>query len=158
MAKNNKATKAAGGSKSATVAFLGTFLADTYTLQTTTQYFHWNVTGPHFHDLHKLFEGQYDELAEAVDVLAERIRALQAPAPGTFKQFLELATLTPPQSPPSWKDMVTWLLNAHEALAASAKEGLKITDAAEDSATNDLLVSRLEDHDKAAWMFRSILE
>jgi starvation-inducible DNA-binding protein len=134
---------------------LTVFLADTYLLMGKTQACHWNVTGPNFHGLHVLFEAQYTELFKAVDVLAERIRALGSPAPMSIEAMLARATLDEPSRVPDATAMLCMLGEDHETLSAAAAA---LADAAEDDlATHDLLVARIAAHDKAAWMLRSHL-
>lgn len=134
-------------------------LANTYSLQLKTQYYHWNVTGPSFSSLHALFASQYEELAEAVDELAERIRSLGHTTPGTFYEFAALASLKEDKYPPSdWKAMVANLLAAHEALARSVRDKIPVAQKAGDEGTADLFIGRLQAHEKAAWMLRSYLQ
>ena len=141
------------------VAALSHGLANTYLLQLKTQYYHWNVTGEHFAALHLLFETQYNELAAAVDELAERIRALGATTPGTFHEFAELASLQEDKSLPSnWQTMVSNLVAAHEAITRLARERIKVAQRAGDEGTADLFIRRLQAHEKAAWMLRSHLQ
>lgn len=136
---------------------LGHFLADTYTLYLKTQNFHWHVTGPHFHSLHNMFEQQYNELALAVDTIAERIRELGFSAPATFSEFLKLTSLQESQSNINAMEMVKRLCEDHEAVAAHAAKVLAEAQNIHDEITVDLLISRGEAHDKAAWMLRSTL-
>ena len=137
---------------------LSQLLADTYLLQLKTQYYHWNVTGENFLSLHMLFEKQYDELAEAVDELAERIRALGLPAPGTFQQFSELASLKEDTHLPSaWQDMVAGLAAAHEAVIRATRDELEMVQKSGDEGTADLIIGRLQVHEKIVWMLRSHL-
>lgn len=133
-------------------------LADTYLLYLKTQNFHWNVTGSHFTSLHHLFEEQYVQLAEAADLLAERIRALQAIAPGSFAEFLKLTSLKEASGEPTASEMVASLLNDHEALSASIEDLLKSIENEGDEVTTDMLIQRKTEHDKTAWMLRSVLE
>jgi starvation-inducible DNA-binding protein len=138
---------------------LSRLLADTYTLYLTTHNFHWNVTGPMFNTLHTMFMAQYTELWNAVDPIAERIRALGHWAPGSYAQFGKLASLPDvPQTPPKALDMVRKLVEGHEAVARTARELLPIADKADDQPTADLLTQRLDIHEKTAWMLRSLLE
>ena len=137
---------------------LGRVLADSYTLYLKTHNFHWNVTGPHFASLHNLFEEQYRELAEAVDEIAERIRTLGQPAPGTYKAFAERTSLKEEEGVPSWEQMVEQLVADNEATARTIRSVLPTAEAGNDEATIDLLVQRLAAHEKAAWMLRSHLE
>ncbi len=133
-------------------------LANTYTLQLKTQYYHWNVKGENFHSLHLLFETQYNELAEAVDELAERIRALGVDTPGTFREFSELAFIKEDKTlPPDWQTMVANLQEAHEMLVKAAREKIVQSQKAGDEGTADLFIRRVQAHEKAAWMLRSHL-
>ncbi|BDG74803.1 Dps family protein [Roseomonas fluvialis] len=134
---------------------LTAFLADTYLLMGKTQACHWNVKGPNFQGLHTLFEAQYTELFAAVDVLAERIRALGSPAPMTIQGMLALSTLSEPDAIPDAATMARMLGEDHAALAAAAAR--LAHDIEHDLATHDLLVARIAAHDKAAWMLRSHL-
>ncbi len=134
-------------------------LADTYTLYLKTHNFHWNVTGPGFPYLHKLFEEQYTELAGAVDELAERIRALGHPAPGSYAAFGKLSSLKDaPNTPPAAKEMIRQLLADNEAIARKAREVQQTVEDAGDTETGDLMVGRMQVHGKAAWMLRAQLE
>lgn len=139
----------------ATVQALEKLLANTYILALKTQNYHWNVTGPHFNDLHAVFETQYDALAEAVDLVAERIRALGAPTPGSFKAFLAAADIPEAEGGESAADMVLRLAQGHEAAARSAKAVIAAAEAADDPVTADLATVRAADHDKTAWMLRA---
>jgi len=145
--------------RAAIAAGLSRLLADTYTLYLTTHNFHWNVTGPMFNTLHAMFMGQYTELWNAVDPIAERIRALGHPAPGSYGQFGALSSLKDaPTDPPKALDMVRILVDGHEAVARTAREVFPVADKAEDQPTADLLTQRLDVHEKTAWMLRSLLE
>jgi len=137
---------------------LGTLLADSYTLYLKTHSYHWNVTGPMFTTLHTLFETQYTELALAVDEIAERIRALGAPAPGSYTQFIARATVKEDTGVPSATDMIRNLVADHEAVAASARNVARNGEEVHDDASVDLGVRRIELHEKSAWMLRSHLE
>jgi starvation-inducible DNA-binding protein len=137
---------------------LSRVLADTYTLYLKTHNFHWNVTGPMFQTLHLMFETQYNELALAVDALAERIRALGHPAPGTYKQFTALSSIKEDDGVPKAQDMIKRLVEGHEAVAKTARGVFSIADEANDQPTADLLTQRLQIHEKTAWMLRSLLE
>ena len=134
---------------------LAKLLADTYTLYLKTQNFHWNVTGPHFHSLHKMFEEEYVELAAAVDEIAERIRALGVRAPASFAEFLQLTSVTEETATPSANDMVKKLLNDHEIVIKHIEKLMPEAQKAGDEATLDLLITRTEIHQKTAWMLRS---
>ena len=137
---------------------LSKVLADTYTLYLKTHNFHWNVTGPMFQTLHLMFEQHYMELALAVDALAERIRALGLPAPGTYKQFAALSSIKEEDAIPKALDMVRRLVEGHEAVARTARTVFTVADQANDQPTCDLLTQRLQIHEKTAWMLRSLLE
>ena len=137
---------------------LSRLLADTYTLYLTTHNFHWNVTGPMFNTLHAMFMTQYTELWNAVDPIAERIRALGFPAPGTYGQFAKLSSLQEPDGVPDAETMVSILVKGHEAVAKTARKLFPVVDAADDQPTADLLTQRLDIHEKTAWMLRSLLE
>ena len=137
---------------------LSHLLADTYTLYLKTHYFHWNVTGPMFNTLHLMFEGQYNELALAVDLIAERIRSLDIYAPGTYSQFAELTSIAEAKGVPKANDMIEELVSGHEAVCRTARSVFPAAEAASDEATADLLTQRLQLHEKTAWMLRSLLE
>jgi starvation-inducible DNA-binding protein len=138
---------------------LSKLLADSYTLYLKTHNFHWNVTGPMFQTLHLMFEQHYTELAVAVDLIAERIRALGHPAPGSYGQFGSLSSLKDaPADPPKAMDMVRILVDGHEAVARTARDVFPLADKADDQPTADLLTQRLDVHEKTAWMLRSLLE
>jgi starvation-inducible DNA-binding protein len=140
------------------VGALEALLADSYTLYVKTHSYHWNVTGPMFTTLHTLFETEYTELALAVDEIAERIRALGAPAPGSYTQFQKLATVKEDAGVPKAMDMIRNLVADHETVAAAARNVVEAGGAAGDDASVDLGVRRIEVHEKAAWMLRSHLE
>ena len=137
---------------------LSVLLADSYTLYLMTHNFHWNVKGPQFNSLHLMFMTQYTEQWNALDMIAERIRALGYPAPGTYKQFVKLATIKEVEGVPSATEMVRHLVAAQEATARTARKLFPVVDAANDQPTADLLTQRLEVHEKTAWMLRSLLE
>jgi starvation-inducible DNA-binding protein len=138
---------------------LSRLLADTYTLYLTTHNFHWNVTGPMFNTLHQMFMAQYTELWNAVDPIAERIRALGYWAPGSYGQFAALAAITDaPRTPPKALEMVRILQQGHETVARTAREVFPLAAKADDQPTADLLTQRLDVLEKAAWMLRSLLE
>jgi starvation-inducible DNA-binding protein len=137
---------------------LSGLLADSYTLYMTTHNFHWNVTGPMFNTLHLMFEGQYTELSQAVDLIAERIRALGFTAPGSYKEFGELTSLKQPEAVPDAEGMIRLLLAGHEGVAKTARAVVPVADKASDEPTLDLLTQRLQIHEKTAWMLRSLLE
>jgi starvation-inducible DNA-binding protein len=137
---------------------LSKVLADTYMLYLKTHNYHWNVTGELFHSLHEQFEEQYTELAEAIDEIAERIRALGHRAPGTFTEFKELTSIEEETERPEAMEMVRRLAVGNEQVLRTAREALKPANNAEDEATIDLLTQRLHVHSKTAWMLRSHLE
>ena len=138
---------------------LSRLLADTYTLYLTTHNFHWNVTGPMFNTLHLMFMEQYTELWNAVDPVAERIRSLGHPAPGSYAQFGELSSIRDvPIDPPKALEMVAILVEGHEAVARTARSIFPAAEKAADEPTADLLTQRLAVHEQTAWMLRSLLE
>jgi starvation-inducible DNA-binding protein len=137
---------------------LSTLLADTYTLYLKTQSFHWNITGPMFRALHAMFEEQYKELAAAADEVAERIRALGHPAPGSFAQFSKLTTIKEETGSPAAEEMVRQLVIGHEAVVRTSRNAFTTAEAAEDQVTMDLLAERMQVHEKQAWMLRSLLQ
>jgi len=137
---------------------LAELLADSYTRYQMTHNFHWNVTGPQFNSLHQMFMTQYTEQWTALDLIAERIRALGYPAPGTYRQFAKLASIKEVEGVPSANDMIRHLVTAQEATARTARRLFPIVSAADDQPTADLLTQRLEVHEKTAWMLRSLLE
>ncbi|MDX2033987.1 MAG: Dps family protein [Blastocatellia bacterium] len=136
---------------------LSRLLADTYTLYLKTHNFHWNVTGPMFQTLHLMFETQYTELALAVDLIAERIRALGFPAPGSYKQFSRLSTIREEDGVPIARDMIRQLVEGQEAVVRTARALLPTVDRVSDEPTADLLTQRMQIHEKNAWMLRSLL-
>ena len=137
---------------------LGRVLADTYTLYLKTHNYHWNVTGPMFNTLHLMFEAQYNELWIAVDVLAERIRSLGEFAPGSYKAFAARTVIEEgAEVPPAAEDMIADLVSGHEACARTARTVFPTADAANDESTADLLTQRLQEHEKTAWMLRSMV-
>jgi len=140
------------------VAGLSKMLADSYILYLKTHNFHWNVTGPMFNSLHVMFMGQYTELWNALDPIAERIRSLGHPAPGSYKKFVSLSSIKEEEGTPTATEMIKQLIAGQEAVARTAREAFKIADAANDQPTADLLTQRMEIHEKNAWMLRSLLE
>jgi len=144
--------------RKAIVEGLARLLADSHTLYLKTHNFHWNVTGPMFNTLHLMFEQQYTELAQAVDLVAERIRALGHPAPGSYAQFSRLSSLKEETGVPSAEDMVRQLVQGQEAVARTARQAFPLVERAGDQATMDILTQRLQVHEKNAWMLRSLLE
>ena len=149
ISKKDRATIAKG---------LSQLLADSYTLYLMTHNFHWNVTGPQFNSLHAMFMAQYTEQWTALDQIAERIRALGHPAPGTYKEFVALASIKEVEGVPKADAMVRHLVDAQEAVARTARSLFAAVDKANDQPTADLITQRLEVHEKTAWMLRSLLE
>ncbi|MFT5591552.1 MAG: starvation-inducible DNA-binding protein [Bradyrhizobium sp.] len=137
---------------------LSHLLADTYTLYLKTHNFHWNVTGPMFQTLHLMFMGMYTEQWAAVDLLAERIRSLGEPAPGTYEQFAALTVIKSSVGLPKAQEMIRELVEGQEAVARTAREVFPIAEKANDQPTCDLLTQRMQIHEKNAWMLRSLLE
>ena len=137
---------------------LSALLADSYTLYLMTHNFHWNVKGPQFNSLHLMFMGQYTEQWNALDIIAERIRALGFPAPGTYKEFVKLATIQEVEGVPKSDDMIRHLVAAQEATARTARKLFPVVEAANDQPTADVLTQRMDVHEKTAWMLRSLLE
>jgi starvation-inducible DNA-binding protein len=137
---------------------LSHLLADTYTLYLKTHNFHWNVTGSMFNTLHLMFEAQYNELALAVDLIAERIRALDFPAPGSYSQYAKLSSIKEETGVPGWKDMIKQLVEGQEAVTRTARGMFPLVDATHDEPTADLLTQRMQVHEKNAWMLRSLLD
>jgi starvation-inducible DNA-binding protein len=149
IAENDRAQIAKG---------LSRVLADSYTLYLQTHNFHWNVTGPMFNTLHLMFEQQYMELATAVDLIAERIRALGFPAPATYKEFGKLASIKEVDGVPSAEEMIRTLVKGQEAVVRTARDIFPTVDKAHDEPSADLLTQRMQVHEKTAWMLRSLLE
>ncbi|AFY93971.1 Dps family protein [Chamaesiphon minutus] len=137
---------------------LSRLLADTYTLYLKTHYFHWNVTGPMFQTLHLMFETQYTELALAVDLIAERIRALGFTAPGSYTEYAKLSSIPETTSVPKATEMIKLLVEGQEAVCRTARSIFPVAEKASDEPTADLLTQRLQLHEKTAWMLRSLLE
>lgn len=148
----------AAGDRRKIASGLSSLLADSYTLYLMTHNFHWNVTGPHFNSLHQMFMAQYTEQWGALDIIAERIRALGFPSPGTYREFNRLASIKEVEGVPDAMGMVRHLVAAQEATARTARKLLPIADKANDQPTIDLLTQRLDVHEKSAWMLRSLLE
>ncbi|ALF87153.1 MULTISPECIES: Dps family protein [Ralstonia solanacearum species complex] len=136
---------------------LSRLLADTYSLYLKTHNFHWNVTGPMFNTLHLMFETQYNELWTAVDSVAERIRALGYPAPGSYSEFARLSSIPEAKSVPAAEDMIRELVAGHESVTRTARSLFPDVDKAADEPTADLLTQRMDIHEKTAWMLRSLL-
>lgn len=137
---------------------LSHLLADTYTLYLKTHNFHWNVKGPMFNTLHLMFETQYNELALAVDLIAERIRALGYPAPGTYAAYSRLTAIPEEEGVPDAQTMIRNLVAGQETVVRTAREIFPLVDEAHDEPTADLLTQRMQIHEKNAWMLRSMLE
>jgi starvation-inducible DNA-binding protein len=137
---------------------LSSLLADTYTLYLKTHNFHWNVTGPMFQTLHLMFETQYTELALAVDLIAERIRALGYPAPGTYSEYAKLSSIPETSGVPKAKEMISLLVEGQEAVVRTARSIFPLLEEVNDEPTADLLTQRMQVHEKTAWMLRSLLE
>ena len=146
------------GDRAKIVNGLSALLADSFTLYMMTHNFHWNVTGPQFNSLHAMFMDQYTEQWNALDIIAERIRALGHPAPGTFSEFAKLTSVKEVAGVPKATDMVRHLVDAQETTARTARKLFPVVEAANDQPTADLLTQRLEIHEKTAWMLRSLLE
>lgn len=136
---------------------LSRLLADTYTLYLKTHNFHWNVTGPHFNDLHAMFMTQYTEMWTAVDEVAERIRALGEFAPGGYKAFASLSSIKEAEGNPDWKEMIKQLVDGHETVIRTCRELLPLTQGADDESSTALISDRMRVHEKTAWMLRSML-
>jgi starvation-inducible DNA-binding protein len=163
--KNGKAAKAGGidigidaKKRKAIADGLSHLLADTYTLYLKTHNYHWNVTGPMFNTLHLMFEAEYTELALAVDLIAERIRALGHPAPGSYTQFSQLSVIKESETVPTAEAMIDDLVKGQEAVVRTARKVFPTAEKAGDEATTDLLTQRMQLHEKTAWMLRSMLE
>ena len=137
---------------------LSRLLADTYVLYLKTHSFHWNVEGPMFQTLHLMFMGQYTETWNAIDPIAERIRSLGHYAPGSYKQYVKLATVKESEGVPRAEKMIAELIDGQEAVARTARSVLPLADAANDQPTLDLLTQRLDIHEKNAWLLRSLLK
>jgi starvation-inducible DNA-binding protein len=146
---DNARTAIAGG--------LSHLLADTYTLYLKTHNFHWNVTGPQFNSLHLMFEGQYGEFAAAVDLIAERIRALGEPAPGSYSAYAKLSSIKEAEGVPSAEEMLRILAEDQLAVVRTARAVFPLADDAHDEPTCDMLTQRMQVHEKTAWMLRANL-
>lgn len=136
---------------------LSKLLADTYTLYLKTHNYHWNVTGPMFNTLHLMFEQQYTELSAAVDLIAERIRALGHPAPGSYKAYAKLTSIQEEEGVPEANEMIRQLVIGQETVTRTARELFPTVEKAGDEPTADLLTQRMQVHEKNAWMLRSLL-
>jgi starvation-inducible DNA-binding protein len=150
--------KIEAGERKKIVEELSKVLAESYVLSLKTQNFHWNVTGPMFQPLHSVFEEQYEGLSDAIDEIAERIRALGLPAPGSFSEFQNLSSINEASGKPKAMKMVEELLNGHETLSQTAYKAAAIAQEHGDEGTADLMIQRIQEHDKTAWMLRSFLE
>ena len=137
---------------------LNKLLADSYILYLKTQNYHWNVTGQMFQSLHLLFENQYQEQAIAVDGIAERIRALGEYAPGSFAAFSKVSSIKVESSIPSTEEMIYNLIHGNEAVVTTAREIVSLADECEDDVTSDLMINRMQVHEKNAWMLRSLIK
>jgi len=144
--------------RAAIAAELSKLLADSYTLYLMTHNFHWNVTGPLFNTLHTMFMTQYTEEWNALDSIAERIRALGHHAPGTYREYAKLSSIAEPTSVPDAMEMVRLLVRGNESVAKTARAAFEKADGANDQPSADLLTQRLDVHEKNAWMLRSLLE
>jgi starvation-inducible DNA-binding protein len=162
MAKKEKALDINIGldekEREAIAAGLSRLLADTYTLYLKTHNFHWNVTGPMFQTLHTMFMTQYTELWQSVDEIAERIRALGFPAPGSYSAFSKLTSVPEADGVPAAGEMIRQLVAGHETVVRTARELFPLVDEAHDEPSADLLTQRMQVHEKTAWMLRSLLE
>lgn len=138
-------------------AGLSKVLADSYTLYLKTHNYHWNVTGPMFQTLHTMFETHYNDLALAVDEVAERIRSVGEFAPGSYKAFSALSSIKEEDGVPSAEDMIRKLVEGHETVARTSREVFQVAEAASDEPSCDLLTQRMQYHEKTAWMLRSLL-
>lgn len=147
-----------GGERRELIESLGGAMADTYVLYFLTQSFHWNVRGRDFHSLHSMFEAQYGQLAEAVDELAERMRALGALAPTSLREVAERASIPLDHGAPPARGMIEVLLRGHEHLAERARRTAELAERAGDGVTNDLMIERAAEHEKTAWMLRATLD
>lgn len=145
------------GARKEIAAGLSRLLADSFTLYLETHNFHWNVTGPMFQTLHLLFETQYTELWNALDLIAERIRAIGAYVPATYKQFGELASISEPEGVPEATTMIELLVQGNEAVTRTARALYPLVEKANDEVSADLLTQRMQIHEKNAWMLRSLI-
>lgn len=136
---------------------LSQILADTYTLLAKTHGFHWNVTGPQFPALHEMFETQYRDLTEAVDEIAERIRALGVFAPGSLSQFKAMTRIEDEDQVPNARGMLGQLAHDHDLMARHCREVAEVSNEASDTATEDLMNGRMAFHEKSSWMLRATL-
>ncbi|MBL4818483.1 MAG: DNA starvation/stationary phase protection protein [Deltaproteobacteria bacterium] len=148
----------AAGTREKIAQDLSHLLADTFSLYLKTHYYHWNVTGPHFKTLHEMFEGQYNELWEAVDLIAERMRALGAEAPGSYNAYAQATHIKEAHKVPHADTMVQDLAEGHETIARNARKMFETVSKAHDEVTADMLTGRMTVHEKTAWMLRSLLD
>lgn len=155
---SKKSSKSPGTKNEKVGKALCHLLADSYSLYLMTHNFHWNVRGPMFNSLHLMFETQYNELALAVDAIAERIRALGLPAPGTYAEFQKLSSIKEVPGQPKAEEMIKHLIKASELVIKTAKASMPLAEKASDEPTADLLTQRVQVHEKAVWMLRSLLE
>lgn len=137
---------------------LSIILANTYVIYVKTQKFHWNVIDPRFYSLHKMFEEQYEQLAEAIDIIAERIRMLQQPTPAGLKEFLKISTIKETEKNPSGQQMIQILVNDHEEIIRIIRPKIAEFVEMHDDGSSDMLIARIREHEKSAWMLRSHLE
>ena len=150
LSKTNSSSEIANG--------LSQVLADTYSVYLKTQNYHWNVKGPLFHTLHAMFEVQYTELAVAIDEIAERIRALGEPAPGSFSEFGRLSNIKEETGLPGAEEMISNLVEDQSTIVLTCKNVFPLVQQANDEPTADLLIRRMQVHEKTAWMLRSLSE
>ena len=136
---------------------LSRVLADTYSIYLKTQNYHWNVRGPLFHTLHAMFEEQYTELAIAIDEIAERIRAVGQPSPGSFSEFARLAKVEEETGAPSAEQMIANLIADQATVVQTCKDIFPTVQQAADEPTADLLIRRMQIHEKTAWMLKSLI-
>lgn len=146
-----------GAHRTALANGLAQVLSDSYTLLGKTHGFHWNVVGPQFHSLHEMFEAQYQDLQDAVDEIAERIRAIGFRAPGSLSQFLEQSSIRDEHEAPDANEMVRQLVKDNETVSRACRRVVEVCEDAQDTVTEDLMNQRMAAHDKAAWMLRSSL-
>lgn len=143
--------------RNAVAQHLKNLLADSYTLYLQTHNFHWNVTGPMFTQLHLMFEEHYNELAIAVDEIAERIRSLDVAAPGTYRAFSELSSIAEVDGVPTTEEMVALLTKGHEQVVKTCRKALSAAQQADDESSAALISDRMRVHEKTAWMLRALI-
>jgi starvation-inducible DNA-binding protein len=146
------------GARSETAAALSRLLADSYIIYLKTQGFHWNVVGPQFEPLHELFQEQYTELSQAIDEIAERIRALDVKAPGSFSEFRSLSSIAEETGAPAAESMIRQLASDHVTAARTALQAVTVAEASSDVSTADIATQRVTQHEKVAWMLGSFLQ